>query len=60
MIRGNIITLSDNQKSIVVCGAESGLTDMFIVVLKNGFLRLIDQNKKTLLYSLGEVSTNKC
>lgn len=60
MIQGDIITLSDKQKSIVVRGSESGLTDIFIVVLEKGFLRLIDQNKETLLYSLGEMSANNC
>lgn len=54
MIRGDIITLSDKRKSIVVRGSESVLTDISIVLLEKGFLRLIDQNKETLLYSLGE------
>lgn len=60
MIQGDIITLSDKQKSIVVRGSESGLTDIFIVALEKGFLRLIDQNRETLLYSLGEMSATNC
>ncbi|GEM_PF-6276706 len=60
MIKGDIITLLDGQKAQVIRDMESGLFDIFVVVLTNGFLRLIDDKRDTLLYSLGEVSANKC
>jgi hypothetical protein len=56
MKKGDTITLLDGQKARVIRGAESGPVDIFIVILTTGFLRLIDDKRDTLLYSLGEVS----
>lgn len=56
MIKGDIITLLEGQKAQVIRGMESGLFDIFVVVLTNSFLRLIDDKRDTLLYSLGELS----
>lgn len=60
MTRGDIIILLDGQKVQVVRGLESGLSDVFVVVLENGFIRLTDTQGKTLLYSFGEIISKKC
>lgn len=59
MIQGEALLLSDGQKAVVIRGSESGLKHLSVVVLQNGFIRLIDIKRETLLYSLGELIANE-
>lgn len=52
MKQGDMIKLNDNSKALVIRGSDYGYA---VVALYDGYLRFIDANRDTLMYSLGEL-----
>lgn len=55
MRQGDMMKLNDNSKALVIRGSDYGDDGYSVVALYDGYLRFIDANRDTLMYSLGEL-----
>lgn len=55
MRQGDMMKLNDNSKALVIRGSDYGDDGYAVVALYDGYLRFIDVNRDTLMYSLVEL-----